>query len=215
MLSGFTSAAVRLQRRTSWARLISVASEAATAANPFGALPLSVRGGQCGFSCTGELPTLPSRPSFATSLLVVVVDTPRGSLLPKVLQLPTSSVSLGSPLQDPRLQIGIHAPAGSEINEHLEAPLPAARTPMECRYARRKRKSQGLEEKWWLEFDPAKANYISGFGRGPHGGNSIPKKDWPRQMVPIQYKKHWEKRERLRYAFRKNGFEVDVPKFGG
>ena len=28
---------------------------------------------------------------------------------------------------------------------------------------------------WWLEFDPAKANYLSGQGRGPHGGNSIPK----------------------------------------
>ena len=25
------------------------------------------------------------------------------------------------------------------------------------------------QEKWWLEYDPPKANYKSGFGRGPFG----------------------------------------------
>lgn len=33
--------------------------------------------------------------------------------------------------------------------------------------------------------------------------------------VPIDYKKKWERRERLRYAFRKHGYELDVPKLGG
>ena len=48
-----------------------------------------------------------------------------------------------------------------------------------------------------MEYDPPKANYISGQGRGPFGGNSINKQNWPRQMVPIEYKKKWEKREKL------------------
>ena len=76
-------------------------------------------------------------------------------------------------------------------------------------------KSTQLEEKWWLEYDPPKANYISGKGRGPFGGNSINKADWPRQVVPIRYKQRWEKRERLRHAFQKNGFDLDVPEWGG
>eukprot|EP00434_Breviolum_minutum_P023501 symbB.v1.2.020731.t1/scaffold1754.1/size102984/6 len=76
-------------------------------------------------------------------------------------------------------------------------------------------KTLGLQEKWWLEYDPPKANYISGQGRGPFGGNSINKQNWPRQMVPIEYKKKWEKREKLRFAFRKHGYELDVPKLGG
>eukprot|EP00435_Cladocopium_sp_Y103_P061390 s21_g23.t1 len=118
-------------------------------------------------------------------------------------------------------------------------------------------------------------------GRGPFGGNSIVKQNWPRQMIPIDYKKKWERREKLgetyhgscgsssqftfsillgfnhptpavltavcfmwpffltfyrhagisisvfhrgrltlalrkhRYAFRKHGYELDVPKLGG
>mmetsp|Transcript_81000 Transcript_81000/g.146209 ORF Transcript_81000/g.146209 Transcript_81000/m.146209 type:complete len:221 (-) Transcript_81000:38-700(-) len=90
-----------------------------------------------------------------------------------------------------------------------------SKAPLECRYSNGRRKSQGLEERWWLEYDPPKSNYISGFGRGAFGGNSIPKKDHPRQMVPIGFKKKWENRERLRFAFRKHGYEVDVPKLGG
>lgn len=99
---------------------------------------------------------------------------------------------------------------------HLPAPGSSS-APMECITYRKKgrRQSQGLEEKWWQEWDPPKSNFISAFGRGPHGGNSIAKQDWPQQMVPIQYRKRWERRERLRYAFRKNGFELDIPKWGG
>ena len=40
-------------------------------------------------------------------------------------------------------------------------------------------------------------------------------RNWPRQMVPIKYKQRWERREKLRYAFRKHGYELDVPKLGG
>jgi len=88
--------------------------------------------------------------------------------------------------------------------------------PLLCfKYAPKRRKSQGLEEKWWLEFDPPKNNYLGGQGRGPFGGNSITKSMWQRQMVPIRYNQRWERRERNRFAFRKNGFEVDVPKYGG
>ena len=57
------------------------------------------------------------------------------------------------------------------------------------------------QEKWWLEYDPPKANYISGQGRGPFGGNSIVKQNWPRQMIPIDYKKKWERREKLGTAY--------------
>eukprot|EP00930_Biecheleria_cincta_P002703 TRINITY_DN103697_c0_g1_i1.p1 TRINITY_DN103697_c0_g1~~TRINITY_DN103697_c0_g1_i1.p1 ORF type:complete len:186 (-),score=28.04 TRINITY_DN103697_c0_g1_i1:203-760(-) len=112
--------------------------------------------------------------------------------------LPASSIS-EAPVEAPPLSHG-----SSQSSRSIE-----------CRYSNRRRKSQGLEERWWLEFDPAKANYKSGFGRGPFGGNSIPKKDWPRQMFPINYKQNWEKRERLRFAFRKHGYEYDVPKLGG
>mmetsp|Transcript_30899 Transcript_30899/g.86273 ORF Transcript_30899/g.86273 Transcript_30899/m.86273 type:complete len:217 (-) Transcript_30899:78-728(-) len=97
--------------------------------------------------------------------------------------------------------------------------LPGAPAPMECiRYGLKKgryKAATNLKEKWWLEYDPPKSFFISGYGRGPQGGHSIQKKDWPCQMPPIRYKQKWEKREQLRYAFRKNGFEYDIPKWGG
>lgn len=74
---------------------------------------------------------------------------------------------------------------------------------------------KNIGERWWLEYDPPKANYISSCGRGPHGGHSINKADWPRQMLPIKYEKKWERRESNRFAFRKHGYELDVPKWGG
>lgn len=110
---------------------------------------------------------------------------------------------------------GLPAP-GEVANMELPSANPAA-APMECLTYRKagRKKSQGLEEKWWQEYDPQKANYISAFGRGPFGGNSIAKVDWPQQMLPIKFRKKWEKREKLRFAYRKNGFELDVPKWGG
>eukprot|EP00933_Yihiella_yeosuensis_P046463 TRINITY_DN41990_c0_g1_i1.p1 TRINITY_DN41990_c0_g1~~TRINITY_DN41990_c0_g1_i1.p1 ORF type:complete len:198 (-),score=25.29 TRINITY_DN41990_c0_g1_i1:51-644(-) len=118
------------------------------------------------------------------------------------------------PVSSSRALVELDGP-GEVTQIPVGEPMPSAATPLECRYSNGRRKSQGLEEKWWLEYDPPKSNYISGFGRGPHGGNSIGKKDWPRQMVPIRYKQNWQRREKLRYAFRKHGFELDVPKFGG
>ncbi|CAJ1428845.1 unnamed protein product [Effrenium voratum] len=126
-------------------------------------------------------------------------------------------------ISEPMTSVLIEAPAAStewqgDPTEPWESLLPMDEStggPMLCRYRKKHQKSTQLEERWWLEYDPPKANYISGQGRGPHGGNSIPKQNWPRQMVPIEYKKKWEKRERLRYAFRKHGYELDVPKLGG
>lgn len=68
------------------------------------------------------------------------------------------------------------------------------------------------QEKWWLEYDPPKANYISGQGRGPFGGNSIVKQNWPRQMIPIDYKKKWERREKLGISWSMRQFQP-VPLF--
>mmetsp|Transcript_133652 Transcript_133652/g.236574 ORF Transcript_133652/g.236574 Transcript_133652/m.236574 type:complete len:227 (+) Transcript_133652:71-751(+) len=112
-----------------------------------------------------------------------------------------------APLVDaPAAVVPLDEPTGEMSHGHA---------PMECLNYRRPRKSQGLLERWWLEYDPPKANYISGKGRGPHGGHSIRKKDWPRQMMPINYKKNWRQREKMRFAFRKHGFEFDVPSWGG
>lgn len=88
--------------------------------------------------------------------------------------------------------------------------------PLECyRYTNRRRKSQGLLERWWLEYDPPKANYISAYGRGPFKGHSINKADWPRMMLPSNYRKKFQIREKNRHAFRKHGYEMDIPKWGG
>eukprot|EP00928_Gymnodinium_smaydae_P016395 TRINITY_DN16140_c0_g1_i1.p1 TRINITY_DN16140_c0_g1~~TRINITY_DN16140_c0_g1_i1.p1 ORF type:complete len:226 (+),score=38.77 TRINITY_DN16140_c0_g1_i1:77-754(+) len=131
--------------------------------------------------------------------------------------LPGHSDESTSPVEAPNfssapLVAGLPSPP-AEISE----PVDGARTqPMEClKYAPRRRKAQGLLERWWLEYDPQKNNYISGAGRGPHGGNSIIKADWDRMMIPIHYKKKLERRERTRYAFRKNGVPLDIPKWGG
>mmetsp|Transcript_66393 Transcript_66393/g.155615 ORF Transcript_66393/g.155615 Transcript_66393/m.155615 type:complete len:163 (+) Transcript_66393:63-551(+) len=120
-------------------------------------------------------------------------------------------------IEDPSAKI-LQTPIGDGVLNSIspvgDAFVPLC--PLQCaRPPHKHRKTQGLEERWWLEFDPPKANYKSGFGRGPFGGNSIPKQNWPRQMVPIELKRKWEKRERLRYTFRKHGFELDVPKLGG
>eukprot|EP00404_Azadinium_spinosum_P051696 CAMPEP_0180766994 /NCGR_PEP_ID=MMETSP1038_2-20121128/39785_1 /TAXON_ID=632150 /ORGANISM="Azadinium spinosum, Strain 3D9" /LENGTH=187 /DNA_ID=CAMNT_0022801529 /DNA_START=50 /DNA_END=610 /DNA_ORIENTATION=- len=176
--------------------------------------------------CLTQSSTLPAfaaaravQPPFA----VLAPPGPRAILpLPNI---PTALPSFDGYAHWPAEVVGSSCPGGrssylelpepSEESAPVEAPPSASSggAPLHClRVARRRRKSQGLEERWWLEYDPPKANYISGFGRGPHGGNSIPKADWPRQMIPIHYKKNWERRERLRYAFRKNGFELDVPK---
>jgi len=105
---------------------------------------------------------------------------------------------------------------GDASKVEVETPSESVKVARLCVGVRRRaRKSQGLFERWWLEYDPPKANYISGKGRGPFGGNSIRKADWPRQMVPIRFKKKWEQRESIRFAFRKHGFEHDVPKWGG
>lgn len=105
------------------------------------------------------------------------------------------------------------------IPESIQPPIPAdpKQGPWLCvRWiSRNRRRPRRRFERWWLEYDPPKANYISGKGRGPHGGYSINKADWPKQMLPTNLKKHWEKREKLRYAFRKSGFEHTVPKWGG
>mmetsp|Transcript_16687 Transcript_16687/g.31579 ORF Transcript_16687/g.31579 Transcript_16687/m.31579 type:complete len:161 (+) Transcript_16687:78-560(+) len=140
------------------------------------------------------LPSIPTRPITEPLPLVV-----------RHIEDPSAAV-WEAPIGDMPFDL-FTPPLGDSF--HPSGPLQCARPP------NKRRKTQGLEEKWWLEYDPPKANYISGFGRGPFGGNSIPKKNWPRQMVPIELKKKWEKRERLRYAFRKHGFEVDVPKLGG
>lgn len=98
----------------------------------------------------------------------------------------------------------------------IETPGHAANGTIMCiRYPRRRRKNQGLFERWWLEHDPPRNNYISGKGRGPHKGHSINKKDWPRQMPPILEKKRWKQLERNRYAFRKHGYDYDIPTWGG
>jgi hypothetical protein len=105
---------------------------------------------------------------------------------------------------------------GDSNKAQVETPPCASEVARLCVGAKRRaRKSQGLFERWWLEYDPPKANYISGKGRGPFGGNSIRKAEWPRQMIPIGYKKKWEQREKHRFAFRKHGFELDIPKWGG
>eukprot|EP00929_Paragymnodinium_shiwhaense_P091252 TRINITY_DN51274_c0_g1_i1.p1 TRINITY_DN51274_c0_g1~~TRINITY_DN51274_c0_g1_i1.p1 ORF type:complete len:254 (-),score=38.86 TRINITY_DN51274_c0_g1_i1:42-803(-) len=106
---------------------------------------------------------------------------------------------------------------GLDTEAPQEAPDGSSTGPLLCiRYTKRGQKqSQGLMERWWLEYDPPKANYLGGQGRGPFSGNSILKKDWPRQMIPTHYKKRLEKRERLRYAFRKHGVSLDIPKWGG
>eukprot|EP00927_Polykrikos_kofoidii_P009345 TRINITY_DN13891_c0_g1_i1.p1 TRINITY_DN13891_c0_g1~~TRINITY_DN13891_c0_g1_i1.p1 ORF type:complete len:281 (+),score=28.02 TRINITY_DN13891_c0_g1_i1:71-844(+) len=111
------------------------------------------------------------------------------------------------------------APAASNNEASVDIPCDGRDSiaPLECiKFTKRGRhKSQGKEEKWWLEYDPPKQNYLSGFGRGPHFGNSINKQDWPIKMLPVYYKKNWNKRERMRFAFRKNGVELDIPKWGG
>lgn len=146
--------------------------------------------------------------------------------LPGVLDAPTgrsATLELPAPLRPSQQRVpGVWLPPGA--SPESSAPAPAAApggaaeiSPLECiKYKKGGRvKSKGLEENWWLEYDPPRANFLGGFGRGPFGGNSITKFDWPRQMVPIKYKQRWERRERLRYAFRKHGYELDVPKWGG
>lgn len=70
-------------------------------------------------------------------------------------------------------------------------------------------------ERWWLEYEPPKADYLGGQGRGAIAGNSVRKSDWDQQMIPICYKQKWNKREDMRYRFRKHGFNLDTPKWGG
>jgi len=79
----------------------------------------------------------------------------------------------------------------------------------------RRQRNIRLHERWWLEYDPPKNFYISGFGRGPHGGFSIKKQDWPRQMLPIRFRYNKMRRDAMRHSFRKQGFEYDTPKWGG
>jgi len=142
-------------------------------------------------------------------------DGPRPLPLP---QLPSVSLDIDGTGSLSQPIVVVPPPSMDESRPTLGDPAQNSGTavPLLCfKYAPKRRKSQGLEEKWWLEFDPPKNNYLGGQGRGPFGGNSITKSMWQRQMVPIRYNQRWERRERTRFAFRKNGFEVDVPKWGG
>jgi len=173
------------------------------------------------------IPLLSARPSYSLALPFVVEETVRDARLPTVpLEEPfgsNRSVTLELPMQSMDLPGDSSAPArlppGSTVQEVLEGPCSGQLAPDEILCIRfpvkRRQQSQHLQERWWQEYDPPKANYISGHGRGPHKGHSINKADWPRQMIPIKYKEKWEKREKLRYAFRKNGYEYDTPKWGG
>eukprot|EP00397_Hematodinium_sp_SG-2012_P041708 GEMP01045995.1.p1 GENE.GEMP01045995.1~~GEMP01045995.1.p1 ORF type:complete len:143 (+),score=27.30 GEMP01045995.1:97-525(+) len=76
-------------------------------------------------------------------------------------------------------------------------------------------RAAGRKERWWLEYEPGKADYFGGQGRGALGGNSVRKHDWKTQMINICYKQKWNTREKYRHAFRKHGYELDVPKWGG
>jgi len=160
--------------------------------------------------------------SLPLSIWPTSAAPPRAAILPGNLDIP---ISLPAVCSIERIMPGVVPGVSSSVDHESETPYLEAPTcgdmstkiPLVCGPGarRRARKSQGLFERWWLEYDPLKANYISGKGRGPHGGNSIRKADWPRQMVPIQYKKTWEQREKTRYAFRKHGYEYDIPKWGG
>ncbi|CAE7904313.1 ttc30a [Symbiodinium necroappetens] len=187
----------------------------------------------CGHECQlsempQELPRPSTNPTFGSWLPSILPSTSRYWMLGRAAaailppSAPTRPIAEPVPLivrhiEDPSAKI-LQTPIGdgllNRISPVSDALVPLC--PLQCaRPPHKHRKTQGLEERWWLEYDPPKANYKSGFGRGPFGGNSIPKQNWPRQMVPIELKKKWEKRERLRYAFRKHGFELDVPKLGG
>lgn len=132
-----------------------------------------------------------------------------------VMIVPPGEVSGGLPIGDEQ---SFELPTATPDSPATGPDGPGAEgpAPLEChRMPKRRRNSRGLEEKWWLEYDPPKGFFPSQFGKGPHGGSSIHKQDWPRQMVPIRYKENWMRRERQRHGFRKNGFEYDVPKWGG
>ena len=77
-----------------------------------------------------------------------------------------------------------------------------------------KRPKQSHWERWWTEYVPDKGNLQGGQGRAPTE-QSIRKKDWSTQMVPTNWRTRWTKQERLRYSFRKHGFELNYPKWGG
>jgi hypothetical protein len=131
--------------------------------------------------------------------------------------MPENNFELDILLEEQPPKTSFELPTARRQDDDAQAPVDGTSTvSLEClRWGRKHGKYQGLEEKWWLEHDPPKGFFPSMYGRGPHGGASIIKQDWPRQMLPIKYKKNWMNRERLRYAFRKNGFEYDIPKWGG
>mmetsp|Transcript_45141 Transcript_45141/g.125198 ORF Transcript_45141/g.125198 Transcript_45141/m.125198 type:complete len:277 (-) Transcript_45141:69-899(-) len=161
------------------------------------------------------------RPGFQRPTAKAGADLPSPCPLPIVAPGTTSPALGPGPADEPSPRLGPPPDAADAVGAPAAVPIlapggPCASVPIEClRFTRRRRKSQGLQERWWLEFDPPKANYISSYGRGPHEGHSINKADWPRQMEPVHYKKNFRKRERMRYSFRKNGFELDIPKWGG
>mmetsp|Transcript_73640 Transcript_73640/g.186207 ORF Transcript_73640/g.186207 Transcript_73640/m.186207 type:complete len:239 (+) Transcript_73640:63-779(+) len=209
--------------RSSWVQAQELPDTTSTAASghSFASQALGLHalvGGSAAPVADWTMPTSPRCPEAhcpsARSQLAFIL--PESAPIAELIVPPDRSVPRiepPSPTQQPQQQVPPEAGSGGAA----EAPAPtSAGAPLEClRHGRKRRNFQGLEEKWWLEYDPKKGNFISAYGRGPHGGNSIHKADWPRQMVPIRYKHHWEKRERLRYAFRKNGFEYDIPKWGG
>jgi len=128
------------------------------------------------------------------------------------------SVPILTPLEKPAIDIPhiplpltIPEPSSGSIHTPKQITTPSISG---CRLYT-KGKASGRKEKWWLEYQPKKADYFGNYGRGPKKGNSLVKTMWDQQMININFKNKWHSRESIRYAFRKNGFEYDTPKWGG